>query len=362
MEKTIRIGEVEITQEIRDYVNQILDSGHITEGKFVKLFEEKIKNYLGVKHAITVTNGTVALQLIGEYLKIMVGPLRVCVPAMTFPATANAFILAGHQIVLCDIGEDLQINIDSLSEKQKYNIDVIVPVHLMGYSANMSRIMEEANKYGWLVIEDTAEAFGGEHKTIKLGTMGHFGTYSFYASHNITGGELGLIVTNEDSVAEILRKMKNHGRESLNPLEFNHTYIGGNYKTTEFSAAIGLSHLNRVNELLNTRFENAKYYAEHITNPNLKPYPATNGFSPLGYPIRCTNKEHRDLVCKKLKDNNIETRTIFPCLNSQKAYQHKFGETFPVADMLEKEIFYVGVHHMITQEDRERIVKILNEE
>jgi len=254
------------------------------------------------------------------------------------------------------------MDIDTLTEKQKFTIDVIVPVHLMGYSANMSKIMEQAKKYGWFVIEDTAEAFGGSHNGVKLGTIGHCGTYSFYASHNITGGELGLIVTNEDGVADTIRKMKNHGRESSNPLEFNHTLVGGNYKTTEFSAAIGLSHLNRVNELLNTRLENAKYVAEHITNPNIKPFPITDGFSPLGYPIKCLNKEHRDLVCKKLKDANIETRTIFPCLNNQPAYLGKFGLGFPVADKLEKEVLYVGVHHMLTQEDKERIVRVLNDD
>jgi len=290
------------------------------------------------------------------------GPKTICVPAMTFPATINAFVVTGHAVILCDVNENMQIDINTLSEKDKYRIDVIVPVHLMGYPANMDKIMLSARKYGWVVIEDTAEAFGGDYEGRKLGTIGHFGSYSFYLSHNIAGGELGLVVTDDDEIAKIFRSMKNHGRDSKNPLEFNHSYIGSNYKTTEFSAAIGLSQLNNVDELLNKRLDNAKYFFENIKNPNLKPFPILNGFSPLGYPIRATSEAYREVICKYLTEEGIETRHIFPCLNTQIAYQGNLGETtaFPVARRLEKEVFYIGVHQHITEEEKKKIVDVLN--
>jgi dTDP-4-amino-4,6-dideoxygalactose transaminase len=357
----IRIGEFKTTDEIRSYINEVLDSGRLTEGPFVKKFEDKVKGFLGVKNAIAVTNGTVSLQLIGQYLRQTIGVCRICVPAMTFPATVNAFVVTGHQLITCDIGKDLQIDIDKLSEKDKYTINVIVPVHLMGYPANMSKIVSAAEKYGWLIIEDTAEAFGGEYQGFKLGTIGHFGSFSFYVSHNITGGELGLIVTNDDEVAKKLRSMKNHGRDPDSPLAFKHNYIGSNYKTNEFCAAVALSELNHAEESLKIRYDNAKYFHDNITNSNLILYPVPEGFSPLGYPIRAKSPLYKDYIIKKLKECGIETRDIFPCLNNQVAYKGLLGKSFPMAELLEKEVFYIGVHKYLTDKDKKKIVNALSE-
>ena len=126
----IKLGDFQVNREQRKIIKDILDSGRITEGKYVKLFEEELAKFLGVKHAIAVTNGTVALQLLSQYFG---KSKKVCIPAMTFPATLNAFETTGQNTMLCDIGEDLQINIDSLTETQKKSIDILVPVHLMGY-------------------------------------------------------------------------------------------------------------------------------------------------------------------------------------------------------------------------------------
>lgn len=354
----IKLGDFQVNREQRKIIKDILDSGRITEGKYVKLFEEELAKFLGVKHAIAVTNGTVALQLLSQYFG---KSKKVCIPAMTFPATINAFETTGQNTMLCDIGEDLQINIDSLTETQKKSIDILVPVHLMGYTSNMEHIMREAKKYGWIVIEDTAEAFGAKIGDKYTGTFGNFGTFSFYVSHNIIGGELGAIVTNDNNVNEILRSMKNHGRTGSN-LKFEHSYIGSNYKTTEFCTGIAYENILNANKILNKRFLNALYFQDNINNPKLYGYSIDLGFSPLGYPIKAKTEEIKKEITSKLKEEGIETRNIFPCLANQKAYEGRFNTNdYPVANKMEKLIFYIGVHQFLKRGDLNKIVKVLND-
>jgi len=353
----IRIGDFRVTDKQREIVNQILDSGRLTEGPWVEKLERKMEEFLGVKHAILTTNGTVSLQLISHLYE---PGLTVCVPAMTFPATINAFLATGKNVVLCDIGEDLQIDIDKLTDKQKKEIDIIVPVHLMGYTANMKKIMEEAEKYNWTVIEDTAEAFGAKIDDKYAGTIGDFGSYSFYVSHNIGCGELGMVVTNNDYHAMLLRSIKNHGRVG-DSLKFLHSYIGSNYKTTEFMAGICYANMENVKEILDTRIQNCEYFFENTTNENIEPFNIKQDISPLGYAFKCNSEAYKNYVCAHLKDAGIETRDIFPCLANQEAFKHMFkSKDYPIADELEKRIFYIGCHQYLTEEEKKLIVETLN--
>jgi dTDP-4-amino-4,6-dideoxygalactose transaminase len=154
--------------------------------------------------------------------------------------------------------------------------------------------------------------------------------------------------------------MKNHGRDMDSPLAFKHDYIGSNYKTNEFCAAVAVSEMNNVEQSLKIRYDNAKYFHDNITNPNLILYPVPVGFSPLGYPIRCVNPEYKEIIVKRLNDNDIETRDIFPCLNNQVAFKGYLGKSFPVAERLEKEVFYIGVHKYLTEEDKKKVIRVLN--
>jgi len=353
----IRIGDFKPTKEHIDIVNEIIKSGRLTEGVYVARLERLMEKYLNVKHAILTTNGTVSMQLIAHMFRT---PATVCVPALTFPATINAFLLTGNKVVLCEVNQLMQMDISTLTEEQKKEIDVIVPVHLMGMTVEMDEIMTEAKKYGWYVIEDAAEAFGAEYNGKKVGTIGDFGSFSFYMSHNIGCGELGMVVTNDDILNNLLRSKKNHGRKG-DPLKFFHDYTGSNYKTTEFMAGMCYANMLNVNDILEKRLNNAKYFFEKVDNENLQNMPILKGMSPLGYCFRCYNEEYKDYICKKLNDNSVETRDMFPCLKNQKAYKGMFNGDFEVAEHLEKVVFYVGVHQHLTKKDKEKIVKILND-
>ena len=360
---TIRIGDFIPTQKHINAVMEVIKSGRLTEGPKVKELEKVMADYLGVKNAILVTNGTVALQLVATYLRLnsIEKPLNTIVPALTFPATINAFAVSGYPVGLCDVNPDLQINVDNMSKEHKENTDVLIPVHLMGYPADMDKIMSDAKKYNWIVVEDACEAFGTEYKGKKVGTIGDFGCFSFYVSHNITAGELGMVVTNDDKAAKMMRSMKNHGRTGDN-MKFEHSYIGSNYKTTEFCAAIALENMKNVDKILSTRKANCQYFLDNIKNDKLKPYPVPEGFSPLGYPIACETEEYRDEICKKLNENDIETRGMFPCIANQESYKELYSHlNFPVSEKLEKTVFYIGCHHLLSKEDKKKIVKVLSE-
>ena len=246
--------------------------------------------------------------------------LTICIPATTFPATLNAFYNVGFEdVILCDIGDNLCIDIDTLSEKQKKRIDIIIPVSLMGFPPNMDKIMDASEKYGWVVVEDFAEAFGTEYNGKKIGSIGHFGTSSFYISHAIQGGELGIVTSNSESVTKVLRSMKNHGRTGSN-FEFNHSYIGSNYKTTEFCAGLAYPQILDAENTVRKRWNNANMISSGIKNKKLIPVQIQNNVSFLGLPIIAETESYRDHICRKLNTVGVETRDMFPCLKNQECY------------------------------------------
>lgn len=347
----IRLGDMRTTIKHEEAALDIVKKGMFTEGKYVNMLEREMEAYLGVKHAILTSNGTVSLQLIAHYLQHKLKrKLKFCVPAMTFPATYNAFKLTGNDIILCDVGEDMQIDLNTLNKKQLKKIDVIVPVHLIGYPCNMDIVMEFAKKYNWIVLEDCAEAFGAEFNGRKVGTFGDFGSFSFYASHNIWAGELGMVTTNGDD--KPMRAIKKHGRVE-DPMKFNHPYVGSNYKTTEFSAAMCHVNLQDVEQILKKRWDNSMFYFNNIKNPNLTLFPVPKEFSPLGYPIQCKDAHYRDIIAQKMKDNGVEYREMFPCLSNLKG-------KFPIAEKLSKSMFYIPSHQELTKEDIQKITEVLS--
>lgn len=367
--KPIQLGDMKITSEQRDIITDILDSTRITEGKWTKRFEEETAKFLGVKEVIAVSNGTVALELVARFMKNTFDntvfhsrerPLA-CIPATTFPATINAFINAGYDIKLCDVNEKGCIDITTLTDEEKLEIDVMVPVHLLGYTCDMDHIMYESDKYGWFVIEDFAEAFGSTYNGKKVGTLGLFGCSSFYVSHVLQGGELGIVTTNNKHYAKIMRSMKNHGR--VGPaMEFQHDYIGSNYKTTEFCTGLCYPQIRDADKIIKIRQQNAKKIYYGVENPNLTVGTISTDYSYLGFPIIAETKDYKKRIRTKLHEAGIETRGMFPCLARQKAYADMGFDAnkYPVSTRLEDLGFYVGIHQYLTEKEIDKIITLLN--
>ena len=202
-------------EEKREVINVLNDSALTSAakdgGKRVREFESLLKGYLNVKHALAVNSGTSALH--GALLAANIGEGdEVLLPSFTFVATANSVIAAGAKPIFVDINKhDYTVDIPDLKAKITKNSKAIIPVHLYGHPSDMAEIVELAEKFSIDVIEDACQSLGSKYKNKQTGTFGILGCFSLYASKVLTSGEGGAVVTNDDSLAEKIKMIRNHG-------------------------------------------------------------------------------------------------------------------------------------------------------
>jgi len=248
----------------KEYVLDCLESNWISSnGKYIGLFEEKFADYLGVKHAIACCNGTAALHVALLALGIGSGD-EVIVPTFTYVATANAVVYTGATPVLADCEADTW-NIDpaGLEALITPKTRAIIPVPLYGHPCDMDPIMELAKKHGLHVIEDAAEALGARYKGRLCGSMVEISTFSFYGNKTITTGEGGMIVTDNDELADRIRLLKGQGMDPNRRYWF--PIVGHNYRMTNIQAAIGLAQLENIDLFLGKRGQIAGWYRDALS-------------------------------------------------------------------------------------------------
>ncbi len=280
----VPFGTISISEKSKTLVTEILETRRISSGKYVRMFEDKFAELIGVKEAVAVSSGTdadiLALAVLRDF-----GADRgdgIVIPALSFVATGNAVLHAGYRPVFVDI-ERQTLNIDpsrieaSITEKTC----AIMPVHLMGKPADMDKINSIAKRDGLYVIEDAAEAHGALYKGRVVGSLSDMAAFSLYIAHIITTGEGGIVVTDNPDYAEILRSLRSHGRAckckicSLNigsnycpkrfqgkngeDIRFIFERIGYSSKMNEIEAAIGLGNIEMYQDILNKRRRNLLY-------------------------------------------------------------------------------------------------------
>jgi len=269
----IKLAKPNISEEAIKKASDVIRSGNLVQGKYVKEFEESLCRYLNVKNAIVVSSGTAALHLALLVLDIKKGD-EVIVPAFTFPATANVVEIVGAKPIFVDITlDDFCIDTSKIEEKITSNTKVIIPVHEFGQAAKMDDIMNIAKKYNLKIMEDAACALGAEINNKKVGTFGDLGCFSFHPRKAITTGEGGAIVTNNDVLAEKLRALRNHGISLVNN-KVDFIYAGLNYRMTDFQAALGLVQLSEIENIIEQRIKIANLYDDKLSyNSKIKlPY------------------------------------------------------------------------------------------
>ncbi|WGD38088.1 DegT/DnrJ/EryC1/StrS family aminotransferase [Lysinibacter sp. HNR] len=248
----IPITTVQFGIEEEQRVLEVIRSGLIAQGPVVAEFEQRFAELCGTKHAIAVNNGTTALIAALQVLNLQPGDEVITSP-FTFVATLNAIIEAGATAVFADI-RDNDFNIDPtkvealITERTR----VIAPVHLYGQTADMNPLVEIANKHNLVLLEDTAQSHAARYHGKAAGSFG-IGTFSFYATKNITTGEGGMITTNDDKIADSLRVLRNQGMRA----RYEYESVGNNYRLTDLQAALALPQLDRYSQTIKTRQENA---------------------------------------------------------------------------------------------------------
>lgn len=367
----IPLTRIEITDEHKKVAQEITESTYFTEGKHVKEFEKLYAEIVGVKHCIACSSGTTALMLIFSVLREKYN--RVICPALTFPATLNAALTTGYSAILKDASEKDAFLIDAEGLENLQETDIIIPVHLLGYPVKIERIMELSKEKGFAIVEDACEAIGTTYNYKRVGSFGIANAHSFYPTHIIqSGGELGCITTNDDKLVEKIRSIKNHGRAGSN-LEFKHKYVGYNFKTTEFSAAMATIQLKQLDNIIKARYQNVKQLNKLIKNKDLILPEAKATVSYLCYSIGVKDKGKKAAYLKALNDKGIETRDFFPCLANQEAYaaynfsgketiggEERVKWLYPKANYYEQNYFYITCHQSLTEEEIKEIAKTLN--
>lgn len=355
-------------------VRGVLASGFLVQGEKVAGFERSVADYVGVKHAIAVSNCTAALHL--SLLSIGVGPGDlVIVPTYSFVATANVIECCGAKPVFIDILKDT-FNIDPellkvtlkqlLSNKDtKDKVKAIIPVHAFGQMADMTSIMEIAKQFAIPVIEDAACALGASHYGKQAGTWGTLGCFSFHPRKAITTGEGGIIVTNDSALNRMLRALRNHG---LDPDSVQPDFIvpGYNYRMTEFQAALGLTQMNKIQRIIQNRTRLALEYDKLLAvGPLQTPVVSEHNKSVhQSYVILLPSEKaaFRKEIISKLKEQGIEvtigTWHMPLTTHFRTKYKYKEGD-FPVTDMVFSNSLTLPLFENMSIAEQETVVEKL---
>lgn len=323
-----------LTGNEKKYVNDCLDTSWISsKGKYNDLFAEKFAEYIDVKYATTVANGTLALHLALMALGIGKGD-EVIVPSFTYIASANAVKYTGADVVFVDSLEDSwQIDPEDIERKITSKTKAIMPVHLYGHPCDMERIMDIAKKNRLFVVEDCAEAIGSEYKGKKVGSFGDIAAFSFFGNKTITCGEGGMVLTNNKTLYERAAHIKGQGLAAHR--EYWHDIIGYNYRMTNIAAAIGLAQFEQINTFIDRKIEIAEIYKKELRGLPIKFH------EPIGdvkhtywmVSISCNNLEDREDLRKYLREKEIETRPTFYPVHTMPMYDVKY-QSLPVSEKL----------------------------
>lgn len=348
----------------RKYVDDCMDSGWISSaGKYVELFENGFAEFCGVKHAIACCNGTVALHLALLALGVQPGD-EVIVPTLTFVATPNAVVYCGAHPIFADSEFD-SWNLDPKQVEAKITERTkgIIAVHLYGHPAKMVELREIANRYNLFLLEDAAEAHGATCGGRIAGSMGDAATFSFYANKIITTGEGGMVVTDNDAVAEKARLLRGQGMDSNR--RYWHPVVGYNYRMMNLPAAIGLAQLEQIEQQLEIRSQIARFYDERLRNLSgitfqvEQPW-ARHVYWMFSIVLEKELWQERDLVMKMLGEQGIETRPVFYPAHSMPPYlPTAAGEAFPVAEHLSANGISLPTWAGLTEADIDRVCRAL---
>ncbi len=265
------------------------------DGSEVAAFERDFASYQGAEHGIAVVNGTVSLQIALMAAGIQAGD-EVIVPPYTFLATATAVITANATPVFADIELDtLNIDPNAIEPLITPRTRAIIPVHFAGLPADMDAIMAIARRHNLIVIEDAAHAHGAEYKGRRAGSIGHFGSFSFQSSKNLTAGEGGFITTNDPELAERCRSIHNCGRRPGHAW-YEHFVIAGNFRLSEIQGALLNAQIQRLEEQTRRRDENGRYLAEHLGQiPGIKPQRIPPDCTRHAFHLFCFRVDAREL-------------------------------------------------------------------
>lgn len=330
------------------YLTECIETGWISsEGPFIKKFEEQMASYVGRKHGIAVSNGSAALDVAIKALDLNKGD-EVIMPTFTIISPAQSLVNVGAIPVLVDSDATTwNMDVNQIEAKITSKTKAILLVHIYGLPVDMQPVLELCKKYNLLLIEDAAEMHGQTYNGQQCGSFGDISIFSFYPNKHITSGEGGMIMCNNDALAERCRKLRNLAFEP-NGRRFIHHELGWNYRMTNMQAAIGLAQLEKLDEHIQKKRRIGKLYDEGLKG--LKgfqlPLPKTNYAENIYwvYAMVAETEQIANKTVQKLNEAKIGTRPFFWCMHEQPVFQEMGlfkNEHYPVAEKIARNGFYV---------------------
>ncbi len=320
----VPLSDLILGPEEKEAVQKVLDSGWLAMGEVAQNFEQAFADFIGVKHAIAVTNGTASLHLACAALGL--GPEdEVIVPSLTFVATANAVAYTEAQPIFADITSRENFNISSASIEERITdrTRAIMVMHYGGYPCDMPAIMEIAKKHNLVVLEDAAHAPGAEINGRKMGTWGSIGSFSFFPNKNMTSGEGGMLTTDDDELAQKIRTLRSHGMTTLtwdrhrgHAWSYDVVALGFNYRLDEIRAALGLEQLKKLPHNNARRQELTQLYRKLFQEqaPDLIiPFRSSIGTSVCHIlPVLLPEGINRTRFANEMKERQVQTSLHYP--------------------------------------------------
>jgi len=354
-----------LQHKIHAAVRQVFGSSVFVMGPNVRAFEEEMKSFLDVKHAIAVASGTDALNLSLDALGLKPGD-EVLVPSFTYAATSAAVSHLNAKPVFVD-SEPNGFNLDPEDAVRRVTsrTKAIIPVHLYGETAQMEAILDLARQHDLYVVEDVAQAVGGMWDGRRLGSLGHTGCFSFYPTKNLAAcGDAGMVTTNDDELADRLRLLRMQGDASvIGGVKYTHPTVGYNSRLDEMQAAIlrvKLPHLDRWNRY---RAEHADHYRRRLREANVV-LPAGNEDGRHVYCLFTIRCERRDGLRQFLREQRIGCEVYYPLpLHLQEAYRglgYREGD-LPNAERLSKECLSIPIYPELTSEQVDTVADAILE-
>ena len=387
-QSNIPMSYPDITDAERQTVMEVLHTPNLAMGPKIDAFEAAIARFAGAKHAIAVNSGTAGLHLCVRAAKIEQNDLVVTTP-FSFVASTNVLVFEKAIPVFVDV-DPITGNIDPLKAAAAVHelktggavarhwlprkgaehpgpLKALLAVDVFGQPADYDALRRITDAVGIKLIEDSCESLGAEYKSRKTGLLGDYGVFAFYPNKQITTGEGGMIVTDDDAAADFMRALRSQGR-APGDTWLQHTYLGYNYRMDEMSAALGLVQMGRIEELLRKRQQVADWYAERLSEIQGVEAPVlveeTTRVSWFVYVVRFDASLNRDKIAEELKRRGIPVRTYFLPIHLQPYMADLFGYRpgdFPVTEDLGNRGLALPFSGMMTEAQVDTVCRTLHE-
>lgn len=367
MNRQVSLSAPDITEAEIQAAVQVLRSGRLSLGPRIPEFEETFTRRLGVKHAIACSSGTAGLHLCWHALGIGPGYEVITTP-FSFIASSNSIMFTGARPVFVDIDpQTWQIDPARIEAAITPRTRAILPVDVFGVVPDMDEIWAIARRHGLRVLEDSCEALGATYQGRPAGTLGEAGVFGFYPNKQMTTGEGGMVVTNDDQVAFMVRSLRNQGRDPDGGW-LAHPRLGYNYRMTDIQAAVGTVQMGRLDEILAKRERVARWCRERLADDrrlSMQRIPPDRQISWFVFVVRLSDEytqAQRDSILEQLQARGIGCNVYFPPIHLQPFYMERLGYKpgdFPITERLCQRTIALPFHNHLTEGDIDGVVTTL---